>query len=321
MLTHLVLLLAIWSPQEYSANVQSIELPETVNTFAISPDASHVVVVFGRRKVNVYDAEDFSTPVGSYTVPENAKEILFSPKGDKLLISATFGGVLIASFDAGQISKIRKIPEHKSRVTASAFSADGSLCVTGDSKKNISVWKTDTQEVVYRAELGLYGNAPDTLFVSASGKQVLSVDGAAICLVDMEKHKPIQRMKFESWGSAKATISNQGDLVSAWRPWKLTVRGTNTDFKNTMEMKERPEKVLFSPDGKNLFLSSRTKIRILDVENFDVLQTISVDGRHAPDRFSFSANGKLFGYATTWEKRITLCKQIAKESSTTSDEE
>ena len=301
------------------SDLETITLDSSLSAMAVSPDGKRIFAA-SERGLSVLSIEDSSVEQ-EVKIPTRVKQVTLSPIGEHILARGTFGDCLIAKIVEGKVQDFEKIPDHKSRISAFAFSIDGKLCVSADNKKNISVWNAESREVLHRAEIGEFGNQSKVLFVSKKGSQVLSMDASSVCLIDMKLGKPVQRMKFESWGNSPALISPNGEFVVAWRPWKFQLSGTRQEMVKTIEMKSTPESILFHSNSQKLSMAFRDRVEIYDVDSLKVSKKIPMTFRHGANRQSISKDGKVHAFGSTWEKKILIYHAPKEYSSNNSDEE
>jgi WD40 repeat protein/serine/threonine protein kinase len=281
-------------------------------------------------------------PITWADFPAEINAIALHPKGGTLAIGLSDGTVLLRDISTG--AYLARLPQHRSSVTALAFTSDGIRLVSGDRGGTIHVWQANAHggcrlERTIRAAPAVAGPPPsdfpaiNSLAISPDGKQL-----AASLFFSPTASQSLPRT-ISLWNLADGTqtasfgresewlfspaFSPDGKLLAA-AYCRTTQNGVSAatqhgvwlhDLGSRGDVRDLPldvgciRKLLeFSPDGKLLACTCGKGLALFDTSDFQ--RPRYTHDNNAP--FAFSPDGQLLAIAECGVEQVRLWN-IARE--------
>jgi WD40 repeat protein len=286
---------------------------------AFSAGGERVAVGRADGRTHVYDAGTGRRSVRIPATPRPVSTVLFSPDGSRLLTTADKDANL---WEATSGALEAALSGHAARITAAAFSADGTLLATASEDATIRIW--DTAASAPLMILRGHGSAVTGVAFDGHARRLVSAGGdGTIRVWDVSTGLTVRGRDwildgaFDDHGRRVATAGNDG-LVRLWTPARGAARQLLRDRHDAFNgIAFRRGTVLVGGESD----TGRGDVRALDADSRSVLWTghlpsgvaqvaISADGRRG---LSVSRNGQAYLWTMATGDRRRMYADPAEE--------
>ena len=199
----------------------------------------------------------------------------YSPDNVTFACGNTEGTLVIFEADTGERNHTI-VNAHTERITAVAFSSDGSTLASCGHDKIIYLWNVhtaDLKDILVGHEHNVHG-----LAFSPSGKILASAgsDGT-IRLWDVNTRETLKTIAVFGGGIDQVAFSPSGDiLVSSGRNSPIEFWDVNTgEHLKSITPQKITHAIAFSPDGRTLASSHQTEINLWNVDTGELTETFT----------------------------------------------
>ncbi|MBX3083790.1 MAG: protein kinase [Anaerolineae bacterium] len=238
----------------YVKNIGQLERG-TLNSVAWSPDGN-LVAIGGEFGVIEYNANDFSTPLFTFTDHTAlVREVFFSADSQLLGSAGEDGKVFIYSVHSGEL--IQTLSDFVAAVTGAAFSPDGTLVAAATADKTVRVFDLATGNAILK--MTGHTERPWAVAFTPDGKQVVSgaID-ATVRVWDLATGQNVAVMSGHTQQIMSVAVNPQGTQVASAstdgtvRVWDMQTQQTVL----TLQHDNQVWSVKYSPDGSQIASAS-----------------------------------------------------------------
>ena len=239
-----------------------------------------------------------------FSVTNSVQQLQFSPDSEILAIAYTFNGIELRNVNNWE--KVGQIDlKSEDTIESFAFSPDGQILAIGTSRGRdvVELWSLPSKE--YIGELQGHIGSVNGVAFSPNGQWIASAGGQddrRVILWDVSTREMLQVIhtlppNWHDWFNDVA-FSPDGNLLAAaimqdgnggvkiWDLGKNEVQHEFVDFPAPVY------KLLFSPDGNRLAISSENIVKIFDTSTWDEYRTLNLCCGSITS-FSFSPNSQV----------------------------
>jgi eukaryotic-like serine/threonine-protein kinase len=232
---------------------------------------------------------------------EGVVTVIFSPDGRFLASGASDRTVRIWDTQTGALVDV--LANHKDPVRGVLFSPDGTKLYTSSSDGNVIIWSLDIKgkaTVLPHNSLRIWRAifSPDGNFIATSssiGAHVWDVRTGKENQSLSVKMREVMASAFSPDGKLFATVNAGGEL-------KFLDQATGK-IRHSKSMKKGVSGVVFSPDSKQVAITSKGKLILLDAKSLAVVATFPRNTSHGESHYS--PDGRLIATSHS-SKRIVI---------------
>ncbi|MCD4785943.1 MAG: protein kinase [Candidatus Eremiobacteraeota bacterium] len=221
----------------------------------------------------------FNTPetpkdVPGYILPGRRMEWSFvirvavSPDGKLIAVGHNNGNIRIWNFKEKKVVKLLK--KHKDFITCLSFSRDGKYLASGSKDKTALVWNISTGKPIFKVQ---NDSEIQHVELSPDNKNILMTDSKGIFRKISLKKKLLMKERARyfclSPDGRKLALKTFGDGFNMYYSGTEHIAGYR--FDNVSQISG----MCFSPDGKNVAMATRGRIKIADLDSHTISKTLN----------------------------------------------
>ena len=130
----------LWDPA--TGKIERTFADSWTQALALDPVHKRFVATGALRVLRVHATDNADIKLKLENAPAGIRTAAFSPNGKNFLAGCQNGLLLYVAFD-GSLNPQIKFDEHKAEINAVAWSADGSMAVSGSADRTLRIWKLD----------------------------------------------------------------------------------------------------------------------------------------------------------------------------------
>jgi RNA polymerase sigma factor (sigma-70 family) len=265
---------------------------------AVTADGKSIVSVRGGKYVCIWDAGTGKLR-DKYQLPEDpAGDSVLSNDGRLLLTGVDLGENRLKLWEARSGKALQTLAfEGAGTIWWAAFSPDGKAVAAASAsgnKSRLRVWELATDKVVFQTDFREDGWVRRLLF-APDGKRLLSVIGANpeyLACWDLGSGRELWRVNH--YDPYSMVCTPDGKLLSSAKPPVLDLAtGRAIESEKMPDIKgDSVLRLLLSPDGRTLFVSTFKNVIVWDRKQGKIVRTLPPVGAGAGERIALWPDGK-----------------------------
>ena len=239
----------------------------SIKIMALCPDNASVVTGHSNGYVRRWELESGKLLEETKIGDESIETLLRRPNTDELIVYPRDQNVVYVFQEYNLADPVRTFIHDQDLFNAVKLSQDGSLMVTKSSKGEEHVWQLDTGKLMARGYFDFESGLPGAITNDGSTLISGSEHGSILLSEVPNMHAPVAWFRpLKEYETASLSPNSQAMISLSEKTIRISNREnsfpTNDDSYHDFKIENLPDKIVWSPDGKDVVLLERDNLTI-----------------------------------------------------------